>query len=501
MRREDPCDDKECRAGRECVVVEGEAQCLCVVSCPDHLKPVCGSDGVSYDNHCKLHQKACISGNHIRIKHKGNCKSYHNKLWKKSHATVPIPEKDNLEDKLQNDLISGLRKDERKKTLYRKGPAACYGPQRNALRFLIVEHFEDDLKKQSWHLEGMTYREGLWGWFFSCDKDKDQYLNSVELFACAKEVNFFARPGQDNELTKELCISVLVDDGDRNRDLKLDFEEFTTIMDPKYEPKEKKCSLRGRNYLDGEEIVENCNECVCAVGNWICAPTRCKETETKQKPIHNSVGHKIELSNDIGFPVESSNDVVDHVEVADLWMENNQKDKEKAKKAKQNKEEFDIDDNLFTDFDQDVEEKKGEKKELHMDDYYDDLYEKTKEKNHKKKIFQLEKALKEVKALRKKTTNLQKLLHNQKPYVKKHEKPQKDLKSKINPYQSENVHVERIEKQKPRKGKHDFGKGKKQKSDKYYDEIFKKTKWNDLIDWGDWKKLKNDKDFELQNHL
>lgn len=80
--------------------------------------------------------------------------------------------------------------------------AACYGPQRNALRFLIVEHFEDDLKKQSWHLEGMTYREGLWGWFFSCDKDKDQYLNSVELFACAKEVNFFARPGQDNELTK-----------------------------------------------------------------------------------------------------------------------------------------------------------------------------------------------------------------------------------------------------------------------------------------------------------
>merc|ERR1711892_77345 len=52
-----------------------------MAECPDHWKPVsgsmppvcitihpvqvCGSDGVSYDNHCLLHRAACQSGKHI----------------------------------------------------------------------------------------------------------------------------------------------------------------------------------------------------------------------------------------------------------------------------------------------------------------------------------------------------------------------------------------------------------------------------------------------------
>ena len=38
---------------------------------------------------------------------------------------------------------------------------------------------------------------------------------------------------------RELCVDAIVDDGDRNKDWKLDFEEFTRVMNPSYQPNEK----------------------------------------------------------------------------------------------------------------------------------------------------------------------------------------------------------------------------------------------------------------------
>merc|ERR1711915_147130 len=68
------CQDVQCRPGRECAVINGEPSCVCRESCPDHWKPVCGTDGVSYDNHCLLHKAACDSNIHISPTHRRFCR-------------------------------------------------------------------------------------------------------------------------------------------------------------------------------------------------------------------------------------------------------------------------------------------------------------------------------------------------------------------------------------------------------------------------------------------
>ena len=89
------CGSVQCRAGRECRVLStgtfninilldvfqfniyqifkiyvifvpncslGIAVCICQRKCPERKHPVCGSDGVAYENHCELHREACIQG-------------------------------------------------------------------------------------------------------------------------------------------------------------------------------------------------------------------------------------------------------------------------------------------------------------------------------------------------------------------------------------------------------------------------------------------------------
>lgn len=43
------------------------AVCICQRKCPVRKHPVCGSDGVAYENHCELHREACIQGSYVYI--------------------------------------------------------------------------------------------------------------------------------------------------------------------------------------------------------------------------------------------------------------------------------------------------------------------------------------------------------------------------------------------------------------------------------------------------
>ncbi|XP_016087764.1 follistatin-related protein 5 isoform X2 [Sinocyclocheilus grahami] len=70
-----PCEHKYCGLGKHCVVDRetGEGECQCLERCKPHYKPVCGSDGKLYQNHCELHKASCMAHQRITIMHSEEC--------------------------------------------------------------------------------------------------------------------------------------------------------------------------------------------------------------------------------------------------------------------------------------------------------------------------------------------------------------------------------------------------------------------------------------------
>ncbi|XP_075400856.1 follistatin-related protein 5 isoform X3 [Tenrec ecaudatus] len=69
------CENKYCGLGRHCVInrERGQAECACMEHCKRHYKPVCGSDGQFYENHCDVHRAACLQKQKITIVHNDDC--------------------------------------------------------------------------------------------------------------------------------------------------------------------------------------------------------------------------------------------------------------------------------------------------------------------------------------------------------------------------------------------------------------------------------------------
>lgn len=69
------CENKYCGLGRHCALSRetGEAECVCMDRCKGHYKPVCGSDGEFYENHCEVHRAACWKKQKIIIVHNEDC--------------------------------------------------------------------------------------------------------------------------------------------------------------------------------------------------------------------------------------------------------------------------------------------------------------------------------------------------------------------------------------------------------------------------------------------
>ena len=98
---------------------------------------MCGSDGVSYDNHCSLHQAACTQEEHISPLHPGFCRGDREALIARQEFMEQLA----LWDE------EGQEEEPASVPL----PEACFQNDRDRLREFIANWFQISAKKQGWY--------------------------------------------------------------------------------------------------------------------------------------------------------------------------------------------------------------------------------------------------------------------------------------------------------------------------------------------------------------
>ena len=75
-----PCLEKECPFGAECVSSFNgrNAECVCPAKCPSfgdsrESRVICGSDGRDYPNLCELNRYACSLAQTVSVRYNGSC--------------------------------------------------------------------------------------------------------------------------------------------------------------------------------------------------------------------------------------------------------------------------------------------------------------------------------------------------------------------------------------------------------------------------------------------
>ncbi|XP_032833029.2 follistatin-related protein 1 [Petromyzon marinus] len=241
------CANVFCGAGRECSVSDkGEPSCLCIAECKSHKRPVCGSNGKTYRNHCELHRDACLTGTKIQPAADGACQE----RTDDSASSVSLP-------------------------------VVCSQGDRNGLRGRLVEWLRSETVSGGWFTAGSDYRTVLNN-YFEGTAGVDKALDSTELLQLIQQnpavSTMSSQPAEEpghGQLLRGLCVDALIELSDRDTDWKLGFEEFLDLLNPNYTPPEKKCALEDEWHSDGAVTLVDCNRCVCSCGNWVCTTMTC----------------------------------------------------------------------------------------------------------------------------------------------------------------------------------------------------------------------------------
>lgn len=69
------CDNRICHHGSVCTQRLNKTVCQCP-TCSTEFNPVCGSDGVTYGNKCKLWLEACKHQRNITLLYDGPCSKF-----------------------------------------------------------------------------------------------------------------------------------------------------------------------------------------------------------------------------------------------------------------------------------------------------------------------------------------------------------------------------------------------------------------------------------------
>lgn len=221
LSQDDPCDSKDCGRWRECVVTDsGDAACICQKKCPKRKRPVCGTDGKYYQNHCELHRASCLSPDNIQIDHKDSCKKETvKKSWRKksrsdelawvevsSTTFRPTPTKDSLEVSAEEELDN-----EDSDSVESECTQQDYDFMKENLLLFYSKNGE---------VKRLGGSDSLMGSMFShYDKNSDNYLQAEELW----------KASEDDKMSQLSAACILADMlvfDDADRDGKLSVAEF-----------------------------------------------------------------------------------------------------------------------------------------------------------------------------------------------------------------------------------------------------------------------------------